>query len=80
VYIDLNGGPKIALKTVTIDIKAYVRLNRQKCDCESLSQTIKRIVPKKIDADAWFAKRDRLGPPTKQFVQTLEEQIARRRL
>ena len=44
----------MATKSITIDVEAYERLKRLKKPNESFSQTIKRVVPRPVDLNAWF--------------------------
>ena len=46
----------MAVKTITIDIEAYKRLKGAQKPNESFSETIKRVVPKPFDLDAWMKK------------------------
>ena len=69
----------MAVKTITIDLEAYKRLKRAKKENESFSQTIKRIVPKPVDPAEWFARLDKLGPFSREFVDAVEKQVKGRR-
>ena len=68
----------MAGKTITIDIEAYDRLKNAKKPNESLSQTIKRVVPKPFDWNVWLNKMGavQFNPET---VSAIEGHIAGRR-
>jgi hypothetical protein len=51
----------MATKTITIDVDAYERLKSVQKPTESFGQTIKRVVRKPINLNAWFAAMDRAG-------------------
>jgi predicted CopG family antitoxin len=58
--------------------KAYHRLKRVKRDRESLSQTIKRVVPKPIDFKRWMASIEK-DPLSDQAVKAVEAVVSQRR-
>ena len=66
----------MATKTITIDLEAYDRLKNAQKPNESFSQTIKRVVRKPFDVDAWLKKIDQLSP---EAVEAIEQQVANRR-
>lgn len=66
----------MATKTITIDLEAYDRLKGAQKPNESFSQTIKRVVRKPFDVDAWLKKIDQLSP---EAVEAIEQQVANRR-
>ena len=67
----------MATKTISIDLEAYRRLKNVQKPHESFSQTIKRVVPKRIDLDAWFASMDR-KPLSARAGEAIEEQVKKR--
>jgi predicted CopG family antitoxin len=67
----------VATKTITIDDEAYDRLERVKRKDESLSDTIKRVVPIPVDLDT-LVKRLRENPFSPEFIDAVEEQVANR--
>ena len=68
----------MAVKTITIDMEAYERLRSVKKANESFSQTIKRVVQKPFDLEAWLKKMDgiELSPET---VKAVEQEVKGRR-
>lgn len=68
----------MATKSITIDTEAYDRLKAAKQANESFSGVIKRVVPKKIDFEAWLKSMD-ANPVGDEFVRAIEERVARRR-
>ncbi len=69
----------MATKTISIDTDAYDRLKVAQKENESFSQTIKRVVPKPIDLDQWYAELDALGPFGKKFSRAVADQVDGRR-
>lgn len=67
----------MATKTISIDLEAYRRLKSVQKPNESFSQTIKRVVPKRIDLDAWFAAMDQ-KPFSERAREAIEEQVKKR--
>jgi predicted CopG family antitoxin len=68
----------VATKTITVDVEAYERLEQAKREDESFSQAIKRMVPKRVDFDAWIKSME-ADPVSDEFVKAVEEQVAGRR-
>jgi predicted CopG family antitoxin len=68
----------MAVKTITIDIEAYERLRSVRKPNESFSQTIKRVVQKPFDLDAWL-KRVGENPLSPQTVKAIEQEVKNRR-
>lgn len=68
----------MATKTITIDVEAYNRLKRVKRKDESLSETIKRVVPVPVDLDT-LVKRLEQNPFSPEFIEAVEQQVANRR-
>jgi predicted CopG family antitoxin len=68
----------MAVKTITIDMEAYERLRSVKKANESFSQTIKRVVRKPFELDAWLKKMGEieLSPKT---VKAVEQEVKGRR-
>ena len=69
----------MATTTISIDLEAYRRLKGIQKPDESFSQTIKRVVPKRIDLDEWFAAMDK-QPISHHARRAIEEQIKKRHL
>jgi predicted CopG family antitoxin len=68
----------MAVKTITIDTEAYARLKKHKRANESFSETIKRVVPKPFDLEAWLKKMegDEFSP---EMVKAVEGAVRDRR-
>jgi predicted CopG family antitoxin len=68
----------MAVKTITIDTEAYKRLKSHKRPNESFSETIKRLVKKPFDVDAWLKKLEgvEFSPET---VKGIEDAVDSRR-
>jgi predicted CopG family antitoxin len=68
----------MAVKTITIDIEAYKRLKGAQKPNESFSETIKRVVPKPFDLDAWMKKLtgEEFSP---EMVRAVEREVRARR-
>jgi predicted CopG family antitoxin len=71
-------GDAIATKTISIDLEAYKRLKARKAEGESLSQTIKRLVPMPFDSKKWLDEMA-ANPVSEEFVAAVERTIASRR-
>jgi predicted CopG family antitoxin len=69
---------EMAVKTITIDTEAYARLKKHKRANESFSETIKRVVPKPFDLEAWLKKMEgnEFGA---DMVKAVEEAVRDRR-
>ncbi len=67
----------MAVKTITIDLEAYERLKGVKRGNESFSETLKRIVPRQIDPDAFLAKLQGRSLSVKT-ARAIEETVERR--
>lgn len=65
------------MATIVIDDEAYHRLVTAKREEESLSQTIKRVVPPPLDVEAWLKKLES-DPASDEFVAAVEQQVANR--
>jgi predicted CopG family antitoxin len=68
----------MAVKTITIDMEAYERLRSVRKANESFSQTIKRVVQKPFDLDAWL-KRVGDNPLSPKTVKAIEQEVKNRR-
>src|SRR4051812_38565309 len=68
----------MATKTISIDLEAYERLKSVQKEHESFSQTIKRVVPKRIDFEQWLASIEQ-DPLSDDAVAAVEEVVARGR-
>jgi predicted CopG family antitoxin len=68
----------MAVKTITIDTEAYARLKKHKRANESFSETIKRVVPKPFDLEAWLKKMEgnEFSP---EMVKAVEKVVKDRR-
>lgn len=67
----------MAVKTITIDTEAYDRLKRAKLKNESFSETIKRVVPKPFNFEAWVRKLEQ-NSLSDDALDAIEEEVARR--
>jgi predicted CopG family antitoxin len=67
------------VKTIKIDMEAYRRLQSAKREEETLSQTIKRVVPKPFNLKAWFKKIEQ-AQVSEEVLDAVDEEIARRHL
>ena len=67
----------MATKTIRIDVDAYERLKSVQKPAESFSQTIKRVVRKPVDLEAWFAAMDR-APLSKQAATAIGRHVKTR--
>jgi predicted CopG family antitoxin len=68
----------MAVKTITIDAEAYERLRSVRKPNESFSQTIKRVVQKPFDLEAWLKKVGE-HPLSPQTVKAIEQEVKNRR-
>jgi predicted CopG family antitoxin len=68
----------MAVKTITIDVEAYSRLKAVQKPDESFSQTIKRVVRKPFDVDAWLKKLEEIRL-SDEAVEAIERKVANRR-
>ncbi len=62
---------------IAIDSEAFERLKSVQRPDESLSQTIKRVVPQPFDLKAWL-KRVEDNALSDEALDAIEEQVARR--
>lgn len=69
----------MATKTISLDMEAYDRLKQVQKPGESFSETIKRVVRKPFDYDAWI-KRVRENRLSEEAAAAIEEAIATRKL
>jgi predicted CopG family antitoxin len=69
----------MATKTITIDLEAYKRLKGVQKPNESFSQTIKRVIRKPFDVDAWLKKFEQ-NPISKEAAEAIEYAIASRKI
>ena len=67
----------MATKTIRIHVDAYKRLKSVQKPAESFSQTIKRVVRKPVDLEAWFAAMDR-APLSKQAATAIGRHVKAR--
>lgn len=68
----------MAVKTITIDTEAYKRLKSHKKPNESFSDTIKRLVKKPFDVDAWLKKLEGIEF-SPEAVKGIEDAVKSRR-
>ncbi len=68
----------MAAKTISIDHEAYSRLKQVQQDGESLSQTIKRLVPRPVDWDALFRDIEQ-NPLSAKAAAAIKRQVKSRR-
>ena len=68
----------MATKTISIDLEAYDRLAGVKNPNESFSQTIKRVIRKPLDLEAWLRRLED-DPLGADAARAIERQIAGRR-
>ncbi|HRQ73400.1 MAG TPA: hypothetical protein PLU35_10265 [Phycisphaerales bacterium] len=68
----------MADKRIVIDNDAFERLCGVRKDSESLSDTIRRVVPESFDVEAWLrrVRRARLSP---KAIAAVEDQVRSRR-
>ena len=67
----------MATKTISVDLEAYRRLKSVQKENESFSQTIKRVIRKRVDLELLFSQL-RSDPLSPQAVAAVEQQIAQR--
>jgi predicted CopG family antitoxin len=67
----------MATKTISIDVDAYERLKSVRKPAESFSQTIKRVVRKPADLEAWFSAMER-SAMSRRALAAVTERVARR--
>lgn len=67
----------MAAKTITIDVEAYRRLKHAQMPNESFSQTIKRVVPRPFDLQAWM-RRVTQAEFSRDFVDAVATRVASR--
>src|SRR4051812_14380295 len=65
-------------KTISVDIEAYDRLKSVQKENESFSQTIKRVIRKPFNYNAWLKAMER-DPMSEEAVEAVEQVIASRR-
>ncbi len=68
----------MADKRIVIDHDAYERLRDARKDSESLSDTIKRVVPGPFDVEAWL-RRVRKASLSPRALDAVEDQVRSRR-
>jgi predicted CopG family antitoxin len=68
----------MATKTISIDLEAYGRLKSVQRENESFSQTIKRVIQKPFDFDAWV-RRIESNPLSPEAIAAVEKQVGQRR-
>ena len=68
----------MATKTISIDVEAYNRLRAARKENESFSETIKRVVRKPADVEAWLKAMEK-DPLSEATVATVERVVAERR-
>ena len=68
----------MAVKSIKIDLEAYERLKSAKLPDESFSQTIKRVVQKPFDLEAWFRRIEKINL-SQSAVDAIEDQVKGRR-
>ncbi len=69
----------MATKTITIDLEAYDRLKQVQKAGESFSETIKRVVRRPFDHNAWLKKVDE-NQLSEEATAAIEQAIATRKL
>lgn len=69
----------MATKTISIDLQAYGRLKAAKLESESFSDVIKRVVPARVDAAAWFREVSRIRL-SREATDAIEQKVRERRI